>query len=75
MTQSSPFRATGLVPLRRLAWRLGRRVYCAARGEPNQNPITTNGEAYVQACVAMSAPAFSPLVVVPIEDTANALPK
>lgn len=37
--------------LRRLAWRAGRRLYCAARGEPRRNRIADNGEAYVQRCV------------------------
>ena len=51
MTQHSTFRATAVAPLRRLAWRLGRRVYCAARGEPRADDIATDGEAYVQHCV------------------------
>ena len=38
-------------PLRRLVWRAGRRLYCAARGEPRRNSIAVNGEAYVQQCV------------------------
>lgn len=41
----------GAPALRRLAWRLGRRLYCAARGEPLRNAIASNGEAWVQACV------------------------
>jgi len=41
-----------VVPLRRFGWRLGRRLYCAARGEPHPNIIASNGEAYVQRCVA-----------------------
>lgn len=35
---------------RRLRWRLGRRLYCDARGEV-ANDIATNGETYVQSCV------------------------
>jgi FkbM family methyltransferase len=43
--------------LRRLAWRAGRRLYCAARGELYRNRIAENGEAYVQRCaVAALAP-------------------
>jgi hypothetical protein len=38
--------------LRRLTWRLGRRLYCAARGEPHPNEIATSGEAYIQKCVS-----------------------
>ncbi len=35
---------------RRLAWRVGRRIYRQARGEI-ANAIATNGEIYVQSCV------------------------
>lgn len=43
--------------LRRLAWRAGRRLYCAARGEPRINRIADNGEAFVQRCVVAALPA------------------
>jgi FkbM family methyltransferase len=36
--------------LRRLGWRVGRRIYCKARGEV-ANDLAANGEAYVQASV------------------------
>lgn len=41
--------------LRRLAWRVSRRVYAEARGEPVVNAIGQNGEAYVQRCVVRSS--------------------
>jgi FkbM family methyltransferase len=47
--------------VRRFTWRLGRRLYCAARGEPRENDIASNGEAYVQSCVARSVPLGSTL--------------
>jgi FkbM family methyltransferase len=37
--------------LRRLSWRIGRRIYRSARGEPLDNSIETNGETYVQRAV------------------------
>jgi len=52
-------------PLRRLAWRAGRRLYCAARGEPRQNAIATNGEAYLQRKV-VAARRGAPLAVMDI---------
>ncbi len=36
--------------LRRVAWRLGRKIYCAARGE-TANQMRLNGEMYAQRCV------------------------
>lgn len=48
---------------RRVAWRLGRRVYASARGEPHFNDIAENGEAYVQACVARAVDLDTDLVV------------
>lgn len=36
--------------VRRLVWRAGRRLCCAARGEAIGNSIAINGEAYVQRC-------------------------
>ena len=50
-------------PIRRATWRMSRRFYCAARGEPRKNSIETNGEAYVQARVAAGVPADEALVV------------
>lgn len=41
--------------VRRLAWRLGRNVYCRARGETASDDIVTNGESYVQRCVVRAA--------------------
>ena len=41
--------------LRRLAWRVGRLIYCRARGEPSSDDITRNGETYVQRCVVAAA--------------------
>jgi FkbM family methyltransferase len=52
--------------VRSSVWRLGRRLYCAARGEPLANNIRTNGEAYVQACVAKAVPIETVLVAVDI---------
>lgn len=51
---------------RRFTWRLGRRLYCAARGEPRKNNIGFNGEAYVQSCVARAVPIDTPLRVLDI---------
>jgi FkbM family methyltransferase len=48
--------------MRRLLWRLARRLYCAARGEPARNEIAVNGEAALQRAVVASAP-VGPLVV------------
>lgn len=47
--------------LRRFAWRLGRRIYCGARGEPRGGDIHADGEAAVQACVIAGTPAADPL--------------
>ena len=52
--------------LRRLAWRAGRRLYSAARGEEQANDIGGNGEAYVQACVLRAMPADAPAAIVDI---------
>jgi FkbM family methyltransferase len=52
--------------VRSSVWRLGRRLYCTARGEPLANNIRTNGEAYVQACVAKAVPIETTLVAVDI---------
>ncbi|RNJ48683.1 FkbM family methyltransferase [Methylocystis hirsuta] len=63
MTQYSTLRGTALPSLRRLAWRVGRRVYCAARGEPGADDIATDGEAYVQRCLVKSISPCSELCV------------
>lgn len=56
-------RLFGAAPVRRLAWRAGRRLYCAARGE-SPNDMAHNGESYVQAAViAACAKAGSPMTV------------
>lgn len=52
--------------LRRLVWRVSRRVYAEARGEPLVNAIPINGEAYVQRCVARGIAVETPLQVVDI---------
>ncbi len=43
--------------LRRLFWRLGRRLYTSARGEQIAVDIESDGEAYLQARVIANAPA------------------
>jgi FkbM family methyltransferase len=40
--------------LRRFAWRIGRHIYCRARGEPRTDDILTNGEAFVQRTLIAS---------------------
>jgi FkbM family methyltransferase len=52
--------------LRRLAWRVSRRAYAGARGEPSINAIAINGEAYVQRCVARGVVADSPMRILDI---------
>ena len=37
--------------IRRLQWRVGRRLYAGARGEPRRNLATDNGETYLQRAV------------------------
>lgn len=49
--------------LRRLQWRIGRRLYIEARGEPRSNSIETNGEKYVQSAV-IAATADEPALVI-----------
>jgi hypothetical protein len=50
-------------PRRRLAWGLGRRLYCAAREETWPNAIATNGEANLQRWVVQALPpAVTPLI-------------
>lgn len=55
-----------LIDLRRLAWRAGRRLYCAARGEPRRNAITENGEAYVQRRVVAALPPGETLTAIDV---------
>jgi FkbM family methyltransferase len=52
--------------IRRLTWRLGRRLYCAARGEPNPNLPLQNGEIDLARRVISSVPATSPLTIVDV---------
>jgi len=52
--------------LRRLAWRLGRAIYCRARGEPVGHDITTDGEAYVQQRVIAATASAQRLSVIDI---------
>lgn len=47
---------------RRAAWRIGRKLYCTARGE-GANEMAINGEAYVQASVLRGAGASASLIV------------
>ncbi|MBD3760735.1 FkbM family methyltransferase [Rhizorhabdus sp.] len=47
--------------LRRFAWRLGRHIYCFARGEPRGGDIHKDGEATVQKCVIDAIPATDTL--------------
>lgn len=63
MTGNSELSRSALAPLRRLAWRVGRRVYCAARGEPSADDIATDGEAYVQRCLVKGVDRRSDLCV------------
>ena len=48
--------------MRRLKWRLGRKLYCDARGEQTSGDMQRNGEAFLQRCVLANAPADAPLV-------------
>src|SRR5687768_6954490 len=66
MRPRSTFRIGALAPLRRLAWRLGRRIYCHARGDI-ANDMANNGEAYVQAAVLKGTGCLGgPLIVLDI---------
>ena len=46
----------------RLKWRLGRKLYCDARGEQTSGDMKRNGEAFLQRCVLANAPADAPIV-------------
>ncbi len=48
---------------RRTAWKLGRRLYMHARGEPRTNLTETSGEAYVQRQVVLNAGSDTEMVV------------
>lgn len=52
--------------LRRLVWRIGRRLYTSARGEQIAAEIETDGEGYLQDCVVRSAGSNERLVVLDI---------
>ena len=52
--------------LRRIAWRAGRALYCAARGERVSQDIAADGEAYVQECVIRAVPLSTQLRVIDI---------
>lgn len=52
--------------VRRLAWRAGRSLYCASRGEQISDDIATNGESYVQSCVLRAIPETTRLHLVDI---------
>jgi FkbM family methyltransferase len=49
--------------MRRLAWRLGRWIYCSARGEPRSGEIHRNGESAVQKRVIDAVAAADPLCI------------
>ncbi|MEM6415358.1 MAG: FkbM family methyltransferase [Pseudomonadota bacterium] len=48
--------------MRRLKWRLGRKLYCDARGEQTSGDMQRNGEAFLQRCVLANAPTGASLV-------------
>jgi FkbM family methyltransferase len=52
--------------IRRLFWRIGRRLYSLARREEQTNDIERNGESYIQSCVIRSIPLSVPLTVIDI---------
>mgnify|MGYP006289478469 FL=1 len=53
-------------PARHLAWRLGRRLYCAARGEQRRDVIARNGEAMLQRRAIAATGAARPFTVLDI---------
>lgn len=53
-------------PGRHLAWRVGRRVYCAARGEQRRDAIARNGEAMLQRRAIAATGAARPFAVLDI---------
>jgi FkbM family methyltransferase len=52
--------------LRRLTWRVGRRLYSAARGEQISSEIESDGEAYVQLCALKGVPRETKMQVLDI---------
>lgn len=42
--------------LKRILWRVGRRIYMRARGEQSFGQISKNGESYLQRCVIKNVP-------------------
>ena len=52
--------------VRRLAWRAGRSLYCASRGEQISDDIAINGEFYVQSRVLRAIPETTRLHLVDI---------
>jgi len=52
--------------LRRLVWRLGRRLYVAARGEPSRNDPAANGELHLAARVVAANAAVPVLAVLDV---------
>ena len=52
--------------IRRLAWRAGRTIYAAARGDNSSDDIATNGEGYVQSCVLRAIPEDTALRMIDI---------
>lgn len=52
--------------VRNVAWRLGRRLYCAARGEPHLNLPLQNGEIDLARRVVVSVPAESALTIIDV---------
>lgn len=55
-----------LTTLRRAAWRAGRRIYMAARGEQSSGAIDENGESFVQRCVVEATASVERLVALDI---------
>ncbi|MGJ0507142.1 MAG: FkbM family methyltransferase [Methylocystis sp.] len=52
--------------MRRISWRLGRKVYAKARGEPLSAQISSNGEASLQQRVLAAIPPSTPMQVLDV---------
>lgn len=52
--------------LKRLAWRLGRRIYLGARGEQRSGSMPRNGESFLQQCVVRASDPKQRLVALDI---------
>ena len=52
--------------LRRFAWRIGRKIYCASRGEISRNNMRLNGETNLQRCVIEAVPEGEKMLVLDI---------